>query len=236
MRKVAFLLLSLAVAAGAFDHSYSSYGALLNRYVCKGGVAYQGLGRDSQALRAAVQELSELSKKKYEQFSTKQKIAYLVNLYNFYTLKLIVDHYPTESIRDIKKPWSTEFVPLFDKRVSLDHIEHEVLRKEFTEPRIHVALVCASVGCPALSDEPFRTKTLDAQLDAAAKDFLTNPKKNRVEGKTVYLSKIFKWYGGDFSMLGGFKNYVAKVLGLGGDYRYKFMDYDWSLNEVDNCK
>jgi len=182
-------------------------------------------------------ELASLTKVEFDKLKETDKIAYLINVYNFYTILLIKQNYPVSSIRKIKKPWDTPIVPLFGKKVSLNHIEHEILRKQFKEPRIHFALVCASIGCPAITDEAYIGDKLEKQLDRAAKVFLADNGKNRIETKTLYLSKIFEWYGDDFKeKYGGYKEYIIQLLKLSGDYKIKFIDYDWNLNEVSGCE
>jgi hypothetical protein len=230
-------LLWTALAASAFDHDYALYDEFLQRHVCKGGVEYAKLVKDESAV-AIARQFESVTKPQYDAMDKNHKIAYLINTYNFYTLTLIKAHYPLKTgIRDIAKPWDTEFVPLFGKKVSLNHIEHEILRKHFREPRIHFAVNCASIGCPKLASEAYTGAELDAQLDAAAREFLTDTSKNRVEGKKLRLSKIFQWYGGDFKKThGGYREYVKKVLGLEGKFPVSFLDYDWSLNEVTGCK
>ncbi|MFC1476439.1 DUF547 domain-containing protein [Fibrobacterota bacterium] len=230
------ITLLIGTLAFSFDLTYKKYDEFLAKYVCNNGVVYSKLSKDN-ITDVLAQELSSLSKAEYDKLNEANKIAYLINVYNFYTILLIKQNYPVTSIRKTKKPWDTQFVPLFGKKVSLNYIEHEVLRKQFDEPRIHFALVCASIGCPSISDKAFIGSKLDQQLDEVAKTFLNDKAKNRVEGNKLFLSKIFEWYGDDFKKKhGGFKNYVISVLGLKGKYTIKFTNYDWNLNEVSDCK
>jgi hypothetical protein len=224
--------------AHAFDNSYEQYTSLLETYVCNKRVAYSDLKTDQESIDAVNKSLASLTQKQFESMSVDNQIAYYINLYNFYTLVLIVDHYPLETgIRDIRRPWAQKIVPLFGTKVSLDHVEHTLLRKKYDEPRIHFALVCASKGCPALIDTPFTGEKLDQQLDKAAQSFLTDTSRNRIAGTTVFLSQIFEWYGSDFKkQYDGYKEYVKQILELNGKYTFKFIKYDWSLNEVKSCK
>ncbi len=229
------ILTLLLAAPGTAKPSYDAYGKLLSRHVCRGGVAYSEMKNDT-LITLARAEFASVGQRAYESMSSDEKLAYLINLYNFYTLDLILDNYPVKSIRDISRPWAQKFVPFRGKEVSLDHVEHEIIRKEFNEPRIHFVLVCAAISCPALASEPFRAVTLDEQLTTEAQRFLTNDEKNRVDKRTLHLSKIFDWYGQDFQEThDGYVEYIKKTLGLEGKYRVKFLDYDWSLNEVDEC-
>ncbi len=232
-------LLGAAAAAlgGESPPQYSCYNKVLKGFVCTDGVAYDGL-KTSGLLDDCLQDF-RLQEKSYVQMEEPDRIAYLTNLYNFFTLRLIAEHYPLASIRDIKRPWKRTFVPLFGKQVSLDHIEHEKLRKDFDEPRIHFAVNCASIGCPSLHPEPFHGKRLEQQLDEAALSFLRDTTRNRVEPPTLKLSRIFDWYGRDFnSRYGSYRAYVQKTLKLGDEakaYTIEFLDYDWSLNDAPQC-
>ncbi|MBD3392955.1 MAG: DUF547 domain-containing protein [Chitinivibrionales bacterium] len=233
-RALLFLIVCIA-SARAFDPAYPMYSEILSEYVCDAGVDYAALVQDA-ALDPVQKEFTSLTRQMYETLGREDRIAFFANLYNFYTLKLIAGHYPVKSIKEIDKPWAREIVPLFGDSVSLDHVEHQIMRKQFDKPRIHFALNCASLGCPALRDEPYVGNRLDAQLESAAKAFLTDTARNRIEGNTLVLSKILKWYGGDFKKkYGGYEEYVKKVLGITGKVKVRFLDYDWDLNDADSC-
>ena len=226
-------MLLFGTAAAASDYHFKTYDTFLQRYVCIEGVDYAGILHDN-ALVAPLRELTTIDQATYNAFSESGKIAYLINVYNFFTIGLIVNHFPIKTgVRDIDKPWSTEFVPLFGTKVSLDYIEQTLLRKNFSEPRIHFALVCASKSCPTLSNKAYSGSKLDLQLTEAAKKFLIDTTKNRVEGTTLDLSQIFNWYGSDFKKTyGDYREFVIKTLGLQGKYSVKFLDYDWHLNNA----
>ena len=234
--KTVFVLLFIITAAFSSDSAFTDYSALLQKYVCQSGVVYSKIVKDTSLIRLIINSFSNVSKKEYDALSKSDKIAFLINMYNFYTIVLIKNNYPTESIRKIKNPWTRKFIPLWGEQVSLDYLEHGILRKQFNEPRIHFVLVCASKACPPLSNSAYTGAKLDQQLDTAANAFLNDKTRNRVENNTLFLSKIFEWYGDDFKQkYGGYKNYVITVLGLKGKYGVKFLDYDWSLNDVSNC-
>ena len=164
IRAIASIVLVLGCAASAQHAGYSAYDAFLKMYVCNDGVDYRRIIGDT-ALSQPVRELTSITKAGYESLSEKGKAAYLINLYNLFTIHLIATHYPLQTgIRDIHSPWDTMFVPLFGKKVSLNYIEHELLRKKFNEPHIHFALVCASRSCPALRNGAYTGNALDAQL------------------------------------------------------------------------
>lgn len=230
------LLLAPFFPLSALDPYYTSYTAFLARHVCNGGVDYAAVVKDS-ATDVIAREFANVSDPEFSSLDEKSRIAHLINVYNFHTILLIKRNYPLKTgIRDIGRPWSQEFIPLFGKNVSLDYIEHDLLRGRFREPRIHFAVNCASKSCPVLAPVPYTGALLDVQLDGAAAAFLKNPALNRVEGSTLYLSRIFDWYGGDFRRLhGSYQRFVLKTLGLSGEFRVKFLDYDWSLNNVGGC-
>lgn len=249
------LILSFVAKAEAFDHSHQKWTSVLSQYQVNGEFRYGKLkGEEAKGgesgFRRYLAELNGVSGKAYEEFSRAQKMAFLINAYNALTVKLIVDHYPVKSIKDtgtlFTKPWSIKFFDLLDGAIkSLDPIEHEYLRPKFSDYRIHAAVNCASKSCPELREDAFVPEKLDAQLDDQMGRWLTDPHRNRVDhtSKTIYLSKIFDWYGKDFeSTKGGINSVLVKhATGLYKDavargYGIKFLDYDWDLNEPTNRK
>jgi hypothetical protein len=156
-------------------------------------------------------------------------------LYNAATLKLIVDHYPVKSIKGIgslfKGPWDQPVVRLFDQTITLNNLEHDILRKDYNEPRLHMALVCAAKGCPPLRSEAYVGERLDGQLADQARIYLASPaglQLDRAKGE-ARLSAIFKWYGKDFPSVSAF---VARYSGQNVDgLNIRYLDYNWSLNE-----
>lgn len=256
-----------AASASEPAFSYADYGAVLKKYVDdRGLVNYRGLKADRRALDAFSASIARLDPKTFAGWSEQDKIAFLINAYNALTLVAIIDHYPIEwsyirsvrfprnSIRQIAGVWDEIRFPVMGRKMTLDDIEHRELRAKFNEPRIHMALVCAALGCPILRNEPYTGAKLNAQLDDQARKFLKNPKKFRVDRKEgrVYLSSIFKWFGGDFTKRYGttkkFKkfggseravlNFVSKYLGpeekqylQDGTFSIEYLPYDWTLNE-----
>jgi hypothetical protein len=214
---------------------YPRYDHLLNRHVCNGGVEYTAI--TAEQLDSAAVDFLPLSKQDFDSLPANDRIAYLVNLYNFYTIVLIKQNYPLKKgIRDISNPWGKAFVPLFGKRVSLDHIEHDMLRKDFAEPRIHFALVCASKSCPPLLSSAYTGNALETQLQSQARLFLSDTSKNRIQGQTASVSQLFQWYGKDFEKKdGGFMKFICMTLGIPLPHTVQFIPYDWSLNQVDKC-
>lgn len=237
MKKVLVLISLLSINAFS-NPTYNSWSKILNSYVCKDGVDYISLKEDVDLLQNCDAEFKSMTKNKFDMLSVDAQLAWLINLYNFYTLQLIVDNLPLKTgIRDISKPWDKKIVPLFSKNVSLNHIEHEIIRKKYKEPEIHFALVCASKGCPALSKKLYTESNLKEMLNKQGELFLKDSSRNRVDKKKLYLSEIFSWYGGDFKeRYGSYKKYILQTLKLEGKYSVKFIPYDWSLNSVDGCK
>ncbi len=258
---------ALAGAVQAQSFSYDDYADALKAYVNDNGmVNYAQLKSHSEKLDSFLSSLAALDRNVYDGWQNPAKIAFWLNAYNACTLKAIIDHYPIQSsffaslrypknsIRQISGVWDKLQFTVMGQPMMLDGIEHGTLRKEFHEPRIHMALVCAAMGCPPLRNEPYTGDRLSAQLDDQARRFLSNPAKFRIDaqGGTVYLSSIFKWFGEDFvtkyGVDQGYGNhsaveravlhFISGYLGKedadrlsAGDYSISYLDYDWSLNE-----
>lgn len=232
----------------------------------EGMVDYRGLQSNRATLDRYVASMARLDPKVYEAWNEKQKIAFWINAYNSLTLRVIIDHYPIKSggflsgirfpknsIRQIPGVWDKIEHTVMGRQMTLDAIEHETLRKQFDEPRIHMALVCAAIGCPPLRNEPYTGIRLDAQLENQSRKFLRNPEKFRIDrgSNAVRLSSIFKWFGGDFGKEYQTKEFqqadasVRPVLEFVSlhvsdqdgqylkkqQYRIEYLDYDWTLNE-----
>ncbi len=233
----------------AFDADHSRYGRVLAAHVVNGSVDYAALKAAPVELTTYLTELGAVGEPEFNGWDRPAQMAFLINLYNAATLKLIVDHYPVGSIRRIGgwfgSPWDIQCVRLFGHDVSLNHLEHGILRPRYKEPRIHFALVCAARSCPPLRGEPFVGDRLDEQLEDQGKRFLSQADKNRVDVKTtpltVELSPIFDWYRTDFptepARLAEFlSRYLPKNAGdalRGGTYRVRYTAYDWLLNRLE---
>lgn len=239
MKKLLLPLILALVAAPtlrAFDHS--NFDRILGTYVNGNGmVDYQGLKQHRAALDQYLESTGSVSESSFQSWSQDEQLAFLINVYNAETLQFIVDNYPVESIKKLggllSTPWDKKNVALFGDTTTLNKLEHGIIRKQYDEPRIHFALVCAAVGCPPLRTEAYTGARLDSQLDDQARTFLAQSSKNRLEGGTLYLSSIFDWYGGDFKTNGkSVADYVDPYMsGSTSGKKVKFTDYDWSLNE-----
>lgn len=201
-----------------FDHSHKNWTQLLSDVVVlsedkkQSRLDYQKVYAQTQQLDAYLAVLSDISKTHYDDRDHNQRLSFLINAYNAFTLKLINDNWhkfekgEAESIRDLGTsstiPWKINFFSLFGQTHSLDDIEHEMIRTWFERPRIHVALVCAAVSCPPLRNEAFVAETLDSQLDDQMSVFLADVSRNEIlinnDKVIIELSPIFKWYAEDF--------------------------------------
>lgn len=257
---LAVLLLALSLAppgssrawgegnCSAFDHAHDAWTALLRRFVHDASVDYAGLkARGEPALDRYLDSLASVPLDCYASWTREQRLAFWINAYNAYTVRLILDHYPVTSIRSIGwlpgSAFRIRFIPmdrLEGKELSLDDIEHGVIRLRFGDARVHFALVCASKGCPPLRTEAYRSADLGRQLDQQARAFINDPTKNRYDAseRVLRLSSIFKWFGEDFERAAGsVRRFVARYgkgpMGRAArdpGVRIEFLDYDWSLN------
>jgi len=262
---MASLLFSLSAAAQAFDHSHAAFTTLLKKYVVvvDGGksskVKYAEFQKDRPALKAYLDSLSKVSAAEFSGWTKAQQMAFLINAYNGNTLELILANYPVKSIKDIgglfDNRWKRKFFKLFGEDYFLDRIEHETLRKPgtYSEVRVHYAVNCASIGCPALREEAFVAERLSQQLEEQAVRFLSDRSRNRYVGGKLEVSMIFKWFGEDWEK--GYTGFDAKTPAIKSREEYfaryakqladapadqqliasgkaaiSNLDYDWNLN------
>jgi hypothetical protein len=200
-------------------------------------VRYAGMAKDREALRAYLGGLSRVGEAEFQAWPKDERMAFLINAYNAYTVEKILTRYPDlGSIRDFGlffgNPFKDEFFSLLGRKFSLDRIEHDTLRREYREPRIHYALNCAAVSCPMLREEAYVAARLERQLDDQAVRFLSDRSRNRVAGGRLEVSKIFDWFKEDFEPREAYFARYASILGFtGGVPPLSFLDYDWSLND-----
>ena len=228
--------------AGSTPPSHQLWNELLKSNVKPDGqVDYKGFIREKPKLEKYLKLLSENAPDR-KTWSKNEQLAYWINVYNAFTVKLIVDFYPTKSIRDlgprikiplIKDVWHYKFFKIAGVEMSLDEVEHSILRKEFEEPRIHFAINCASVSCPPLLNEAFVVANLENQLTRVTSTFINDPTRNKISSQSAQLSSIFSWFKGDFTKKGTlieFLNRYSKVK-ISPNARISFLDYNWNLNE-----
>lgn len=233
--KLIFILL-LSAQVFAFDHLHAQFQTVLDKHVKDGRVNYSGLLNDRTELDSYVASIGEISFEQYRAFTKSEKLALNINLYNASALQFILNHWPVESIQDVgglfSSPWNMKFVKLFGRNASLGMIEHDILRADFKEPRIHFAIVGASLGGPLLRSDVYLDTKLNQQLAEQERTFLTQrPKENRFENGVLYISPMFKWYKEDFDDNEGvrtlFQIYFPDVK---IDTRIEYTEYDWGLN------
>ena len=246
-----------------FDHTYATYGRLLREHVVDTRVNYTKLKQNRSTLDEVVQAFSHTTERDFTSWSTPRQLAFLINAYNTFTLQAIIDHYPIErrwfdfwnpanSIKQIPGVWTTLRWQVAGSQMTLDDIEHNVLRRNYTEPRIHFAVNCAAMSCPPLKSEPYVDIRLERQLALATRDFLASGDGLSIEGDYLYVSRLFDWYGDDFvddyanlvevagslrdRAIGGIiANYgpsTASQVAQSGKARIRFLPYDWSLNDL----
>lgn len=258
---IAVLALSAGAAhACAFDHS--PWDGLLQKNVIvhDGGKAttvdYRAMAAERTILTGYLEQLAEVSLTQFDAWPKDEQLAFLINGYNAWTIDLILTRYPElQSIKDLgslfQSPWKKKFLFLLGEKRSLDDLEHGLIRGSgrYNDPRIHFAVNCASIGCPALKNQAYRTEILEEQLEEATMLFLSDKSRNRMSGGKLQVSSIFKWYREDFAAgwrgatsLAQFLALYKDSLGLGetkagelsnGNLTIVFLDYDWRLNAAD---
>jgi len=219
---------------------HNEWTALLQQHVnSEGFVNYKGFIKDSVQFNKYLKTLTD--NKPAENWSKNAQLAYWINVYNAFTVKIVVDNYPVESIKDIKKGipfvnsvWDVKFIPFNDGMMDLNEVEHGILRRQFAEPRIHFAINCASFSCPPLLNEAFTAEKLETQLTALSKTFLADKNRNIITENELQLSKIFSWFKNDFikeQTLIEFLNLYTPVK-INEDAAIEHLPYNWELNEL----
>lgn len=233
MKNIALIIFTfLFISANA---QTSIFNELLQKNVdSKGNVDYKGLKADEAKLDSYLTYLSETNPSSWS--ANKQK-AFWINAYNAYTLKLILDNYPVKSIMKIKKKgktaWKIPFAKVGGKTYTLDHIEHNILRKNLFDPKIHVGVNCASGSCPKLHNKAFTEANVNAELEKLMKSFINDSKRNKLNKKsTIHISEIFNWFKGDFTKKGSVIDYINKYADnkVDADAKIHYLPYDWNLN------
>ncbi|MFC1732570.1 DUF547 domain-containing protein [candidate division KSB1 bacterium] len=236
MKKRVILIFCIAIliltSASAQKISHSLWDQLLKKYVNKEGkVNYKGF-KDDALFQKYIGILQ--ANEPESSWSRNEQLAYWINAYNAFTIKLIVINYPLKSIRDIENAWDKVFIKIEKSSYSLNDIEHNIIRKKFNEPRIHFALVCAAYSCPFLRNEPYIAAKLDSQLNNQAVQFINDPKRNKIAKDQIRISKVFSWFKDDFTMKGSLIQYLNKYskVKINTDAKVEFLEYDWTLNSL----
>jgi len=258
-----FILVLFCHSADSFDHSYVEYGKILTSFVNNGRVHYSALQKNRATLDEFIQQIRSVQGIEYQSWTREQQLAFWINTYNGWFLQIVIDRYPIRgsrlyglsypenSVQRIPGIWDNIKLKTAGREISLNDLEHKVLRPIFHEPRIHFAIVCASLGCPSLSSEPYQASSIESQLDKAAQDFVTDPSKVSWETstKTLKISRIFDWFSDDFSIYAdeslaklyskkqaGVVSFILRYLAV-DELRTKkvkiaYLEYDWALNDV----
>ena len=223
--------------------SHNIWNGLLTKHVSEeGNVNYKGFIEDKETFDQYL-ELLQNNHPNTDNWSENERLAYWINAYNAFTVKIVVDNYPVKSIKKIggflpfiNSVWDKQFIKIEGQKYDLNNLEHSILRTEFNEPRIHFAINCASVSCPQLRNEAYTADKIEDQLNQAAYLFINDSTKNKITSSHLEISKIFSWFQGDFTKsLGpaGIMAYISRYTEteINRDATVAYMDYDWNLNE-----
>ncbi len=214
---------------------------LLQKYVNdKGDINYLGFQTERAKLQTYLNKLSK-NPPNDKNWSRDEALTYWINAYNAFTVELILKYYPVKGIREIggklifiNSSWDIKFFKINGVPFDLNIIEHEIIRKEYNEPRIHFAIVCASISCPRLLNEAYTAEKLEEQLELQTRYFINNPIKNQITPSTAKLSSILDWYKSDFpkeqSMIEFINQYATTKIEKNTTVSY--LEYNWNLNEV----
>lgn len=261
---------AVEIKNAAIDNIHDAWNTLLSRHVVtvSGGfntqVDYVGMNKERVKLQGYLKTLTAVKQSEFDSWNNSTQLAFLINAYNAWTIEYILINQPSdelkelESIKDLGRfyssPWNKSFIPLLGKTRSLDDIEHGLIRStlnadgklRYKEPRIHFAVNCASIGCPALREEAYVGNKLDEQLELQTIRFLSDQTRNVASGNTLKLSSIFKWYKEDFGQAHRGANSLQSFLALYSDalkltpmqlsalrkeeMKIRFLTYNWNLN------
>ncbi|MEM8907712.1 MAG: DUF547 domain-containing protein, partial [Bacteroidota bacterium] len=229
----------------ALDHSprpvpsHAIWDQLLRTYVQKDGrVNYRDWQQQQRELQIYLQQLS--SNPPGRNWTEQEQLAYWINAYNAFTIQLILDHYPLPSIKTIagnwpmiNSPWDLRFFQIGGIDFDLNTIEHDILREQFAEPRIHFAINCASIACPILRNEAYMAAQLEAQLEDQTRNFINDPERNQLDTDQLELSMIFSWFASDFTQGQHLHDFLKMytTVPLSTEAAIQFREYDWQLNE-----
>ena len=236
-----------------FDHAHAAFNALLEKHVKDGWLDYQGVIEDKAQLTAYIAELQGVTPSELNAWSREQQYAFWINVYNAHVIQVVIDNYPVRSIKDIGgavfgQIWDKEFIKLQafhpegdDDLLSLNDVEHGILRPTFKDARVHAAVNCASYSCPVLMAGAFTADKLEEQLERQMRGFVNDPLRNKITptGKRAEISEIFKWFEDDFKRdHGSIREYLQKYIRSEAaeslaKAELDYLDYGWSLNDIE---
>lgn len=251
----AFIILGIYIdiSHASSNGLYGSWDELLKVYSNDGRVNYKAIKIDEAKLRMAITHIENIPKFEFSSFSENERKAFWINAYNLAVVKTVIDNYPIKknfglnairypknSIQQIENVWDRPILTVRGRVLSLNDIENKILRPEFKDPRIHFAIVCASIGCPVIRSEVYTADKLDQQLAEQIRIFIEDPKKVSYDRSkdVLYLSPIFKWFKGDFDEVGGVVTFIKRYSddlwagSLSQKTQIEWLGYDWSLNEI----
>ncbi len=224
-----FTHLTFAQTTNKVDHT--AWDQLLQKYVDKAGnVDYAELQKNKSSLERYLKNLQQ--NVPTTSWNKNEQLAYWINVYNTFTIKLIIDNYPLKSIKDLHNgnPWDIKWIKLGDKTYSLNNIENDIIRPKYKEPRIHFAVNCAAKSCPPLLNKAWTASNLETNLANQAQKFINNTKYNQISTSVVNISKIFDWYKEDFDDLINYLNQFSTTK-INNTAKITFIAYDWALNK-----
>jgi len=227
---IAVLFLSGSARAQSQSVDYQIYDQLLQKYVSDEGlVDYNGFSHDP-IFKRYVSVFTKVSPQ--SNWTKEEAMAYWINCYNIFTIQLMLDNMPVKSIMDIENAWDRKFINVGGTIYSLNQIEHEILRKDYFDPRIHFAVNCASFSCPKLHNRAFTAQNLKSLLDQLAIGFINDPKRNVLSSSSVQLSQLFDWYKEDFTKNGSLIDFINKYskTQVAANAKLSFLEYNWSIN------
>jgi Protein of unknown function, DUF547 len=238
-----FGLFGLVFSFASIPHAESSprwigtYNNLLARYVVDSGVKYSAWKNNPADMKALQAVVDGIAGEKISGLSKKEQLAFYLNAYNAWILHEALGKYPTNSVKDLLFTFFTsQRIKVTGEKMSFNHLEKDIIRRKFNDPRVHFALNCASRSCPPLNREAFQGDRLDSQLEKLSVAFVNSPRgvDYMPEKKTAALSAIFNWYRDDFKAVGGVMAFInqRRRSPLPNDTKVSYQDYDWSLNEA----
>lgn len=234
MKKISTLIV-VTLFVVQINGQTSIFNDLLQKHVSDSGIVdYKSFKADQTKLDNYISYLEKTNPD--ASWSDSKKRAFWINAYNAYTIKLILENYPLKSIMDVKEggksAWKIPFAKVGGKTYTLDHIEHEILRKKLFDPKIHVGVNCASGSCPKLGNVAFTEDNIDTELTKLMKAFVNDPTRNKLDKKKIQISEIFNWFKGDFTKNGSVIDYLNQYSDteIKSNAKISYLKYDWSLN------
>jgi len=241
---ILLIMCSSELSANGDVNLHAEWDFILKKYVLEGKVNYNKIISTPADLKRLNDYLITLGNTEVSLLTRDERLAFWINAYNAFTVKLILNHYPLKSIKDINNPWKQKRWYAGSEKLSLDDIEHIKLRKEFKEPRIHFAIVCASIGCPELYPGAFEKDNIEKMLNLVTRNFFAQRRNFQLKKSgtksTVYLNSIFKWFKNDFGkddkqivefIIPYLKKQDRDIINASDAVKIKHLDYDWSLND-----